>query len=442
MRFSSLRAAWLSCACNWPLPVCRSTDVEQARVHVTFPKDSVFLESKQPAKASVLIKLKPGGKLSPQNVVAIAHLAASAVEGLTPEAVSVLDMRGNLLSHPRKNQGDASDISDSALEYRQQVEKDLLLKINSTLEPMMGVEKFRANVSADCDLTSGEQSEETYDPTRSVMTTSQRTEDSTSAATASGIPGSASNLPRPPARPSAGSAGFVRRTENVAYQSSRTVKHLKLPQGTIKRLSVSVLVDQNVRWEGSGAKAKRIIEPPSAEKLKVIREVVAGVAGILPDRDLLVVDTFPFESTLNAEPLPITLPVIGVPDTWLRKLLTQPTLPVIAGIGVGAILALAVIVIVVMRRSATKVEIAAAIPPAKAAKEAIEGPDSREVMDAALTERAALQAAMDAETLGSLKLPEVTSKKAEVLAKYISSEVKKDPESMAHIIRTWINATE
>src|SRR5581483_4950940 len=76
-------------------------EVEQARVHLTFPKDSVFLESQQPAKASVLVKTRPGSRLSPQNVVAIDHLVASAVEGLSPDAVSVLDMNGNLLGRPR-----------------------------------------------------------------------------------------------------------------------------------------------------------------------------------------------------------------------------------------------------------------------------------------------------------------------------------------------------
>src|SRR5512146_1380551 len=72
-------------------------EVEQARVHLTFPKDSVFLESRQPAKASVMVKVRSGKALAAQNVQAINHLVASAVEGLSPDAVSVLDMNGNLL---------------------------------------------------------------------------------------------------------------------------------------------------------------------------------------------------------------------------------------------------------------------------------------------------------------------------------------------------------
>ena len=75
-------------------------EVEQARVHLTFPKESIFLEQQQPAKASVLVRLRAGARLTPQNVLAIDHLVASAVEGLSPDAVTVLDMNGNLLGRP------------------------------------------------------------------------------------------------------------------------------------------------------------------------------------------------------------------------------------------------------------------------------------------------------------------------------------------------------
>src|SRR5581483_981973 len=101
--------------------------VEQARVHVTFAKDSLFLEAKQPAKASVLVKLRAGTQLSAQNVAAICQLASSAVDGLAPEAVSVLDMRGNLLNRARKPEaGDEPQPSEAALEYRQKIEHALL----------------------------------------------------------------------------------------------------------------------------------------------------------------------------------------------------------------------------------------------------------------------------------------------------------------------------
>src|ERR1017187_1540261 len=131
--------------------------VEQARVHITFPKDSIYLENRQPAKASVLVKLKLGAKLSNQNVLAICHLTASAVEGLGPEAISVLDMNGNLLSRPKKpGLADGPEPDDRLLEYRQKMERDLLAKLNGTLEPLLGADKYRAGLTVECDFTSGE----------------------------------------------------------------------------------------------------------------------------------------------------------------------------------------------------------------------------------------------------------------------------------------------
>ena len=158
-------------------------EVETARVHLTFPKDSVFLESQQPAKASVLVRLKPGARLAPQNVIAINNLVASAVEGLSPDAVSLLDMNGNLLSRPKAADSlDGTAPSAAALDYRHQIETDLIAKISATLGPLLGPEKFRAGVSVECDFSGGELSEEIFDPARSVMVTSQRTEDNTGSA--------------------------------------------------------------------------------------------------------------------------------------------------------------------------------------------------------------------------------------------------------------------
>jgi len=94
-------------------------EVERARVHLTFPKESVYLEARQAAKASVILGLRPGAQLSPQNVMAVCNLLASAVEGLAPEAVSVVDTRGNLLNRPRKSGGeDGLEGSEANLEYR------------------------------------------------------------------------------------------------------------------------------------------------------------------------------------------------------------------------------------------------------------------------------------------------------------------------------------
>lgn len=425
--------------------------VEQARVHITFPKDSVFLESRQPAKASVVVKLRPGQHLSPQNVVAVCHLAASAVEGLSPDAVSVLDMMGNLLSRPRRTAlaGGGDDSSDAALEYRQSVERDVVNKINATLEPLLGADKFRAGVSVDCDFTSGEQSEESYDPSRSVMVTSQRTEDGPAGTVSAGVPGTATNLPHPTARPSSGSTAALRRTENISYQSSRTVKRLRLPQGTIKRMSLSILVDHVVRWEGSGARMKRVIEPPSPEKLKVIHDLVAGATGLVADRDQLVVESFPFEHTLNPELL-VSAPAPAAPQSlpgappWLRQLIEQKGFPALAAIGGGALLALVLgaLFLIMRARNRARVEMAAELAGGYRKELAGSAEAVQHEMEARLAEQAAQKARQAAEVLASFKLPAVTTQKTEVLAKHIVEETKKDPQAMAHVVRSWLNGPD
>src|SRR5260370_20930726 len=94
-------------------------EVEQARVHVTMAKDSLYSESRQPAKASVLVKLRRAAALSPQNVAAICQLTASAVPGLSADQVSVVDTSGNLLNRPRpRGSADGIETTEAALDYR------------------------------------------------------------------------------------------------------------------------------------------------------------------------------------------------------------------------------------------------------------------------------------------------------------------------------------
>lgn len=290
-------------------------EVEKARVHVTFKRDSVYLESRQPAKASVLIRLKPQAVLSPQNVQAITHLVASAVEGLSPDSISVLDMNGNLLGKPRRARGGAGDtLDDASLEYQQAIERQFLSKINSTLEPLLGAERYRSAVSVDCDLATVDESEEVFDPNRSVMASSQKSEDVSSTASASGVPGTASSLPRPTSAGVRGSGGNSRVTESIAYQTSRTVRHRRIPQGVVQRVSVSVLLDNDVEWQGQGAQRKRVIIQPQPERLKSIHDIVAGVIGFNKDRgDQIVVEVLPFEMTLKGEPPPESAPAGGAP---------------------------------------------------------------------------------------------------------------------------------
>ncbi len=394
----------------------------------------MFLDSREPAKASVLVDVRPGAGLTPQNVLAITNLVASAVEGLNPEFVSVVDMQGNLLSRPRKAGYDESQASDAALDYKHQIEKDLTSKVQSTLEPLLGAAKFRVGVSADCDITTSEQSDETYDPTKSVMVSSQRSEDVSGSTQTAGVPGTQSNTPRGSAEPRPTPVGSTtsRKTENVQYETTKMVRHVKTPQGSIKRISASVLLDQDVQWSGQGKQRHRTLVPAPPEKIKAIHDLVAGVLGLLPDRgDQLVIESLPFEQTLETEnpesAPPNTLPAPNAkPALWKDK-------RVLIGGGAALVLGLAAIFFLLRRRT-NSVEVEQG-PRALAAPEDALDPESKKAVREAAA--AALAGKAEEEQRNALQLA-APAKKVELLREHLKERVKKDPAFAASVLRGWL----
>lgn len=426
-------------------------EVERARVHVTFAKDSIYLDRREPAKASVMVKLRPGKRLAPGSVQAVQHLAASAVEGLDAAAVSVLDMNGVLLSKPRSELDDATGGSSGMLDYRQAVERDYLAKIRATLDPLLGSEKYRAGVSAECDFTSGEESEEIYDPNGSVVSTSQKTEDISGAqSSGGGVPGTASNLPRPAPRTASTTGGVSRKTENVTYHASRTVKRLDLPKGTLRRLSVAILIDQGFHWEGEGARARKVLEPPSPERLKVVKDVVAGVIGFQQDRgDQVLVETLPFEATLTAPPATSEKGTPSAPSSftlpkWLEPLMKTAPMPVWLGAAVSLLIVFLTIAFLLFKklRGRGRQALGQQQLPEAPRREQLSPIEAQQQFEektqAMIAAHEANRERAEQEALAALRLPPNT-KKSEVLKKVIVEDTKKDPAQMAQLIRTWLN---
>lgn len=420
--------------------VLAMAEVQQARVHITFPKESVFSEDRAPAKASVMVKLRQGSHLSEQNAAAISQLVSSAVEGLAPEAVSVMDMRGNLLLRSHKP-GEAGNVSDETLQYKDRLEKQVQAKIDSVLDPLIGSAKYRTAVDMDVDLSSGEESSESFDPDHSVITSSQKNEEGSVGKDTSGVPGTQTNLPRPTTvRPPSSGNGLVRRTETLAYQTNRVVRRTKLPQGNVRRMSISVIVDQDLKWDmvgkGRSAHPQRTLTPPSAERLKAIQAVVAAAAGINTQRgDLLTVETQPFESTLNAEaPANMMLPS-GAPPSQPNRL----SRVVLGSIG-GAVLLIVVGTFFFLKRKRAKAAVLRAeLEPAKneGALPAAEQTQHDETAAINGTKQPAIKSPED---LIALSMAPLT--KSELLNRQVSEQAEKDPASLARIIRTWLNEPE
>jgi len=416
-------------------------EVEQARIHLTLPKESVFLDQQEPAKASVMVKLRAGAQISAQNIVAVTNLVASAVAGLAPEAVSLVDMDGNVLSKPRKASAAAgSEITAESLEVRQQIERALVTKISATLEPLVGANRFRAGASVDCDLTSGEQQEETLDPAKSVMLSSQKTEEGADHPVSGGIPGTASNLPNPPA-PNKTTTGVARRTENITYQTSRTVRTTRIPQGVVKRMSLAVLLDQTVQWEGDGSNKKKLLVPPTPETLKTIRDLVAGVTGFNEERgDQLIVESLPFESSVNAQPPQSPRPTDSKPAVKEPPLVEfynkyrDLTLPV--SLGLILLIALGTAVFRMRRK------------PKRGAAQSLEQlelpPGSYPPGSASLpgAEGAAAHLELSAKAQQLAAGPQISEGERDQLADRIRLVAKRDPAATANVLRMWLQENQ
>ncbi len=433
-------------------------EIEHARVHITFAKNSVFLENQQPAKGSVMIRLKQGENLEPRQVAAVSHLVASAVEGLTPDQVTIVDMRGNLLTRPRgKLAVDGAEAPDDLLQFRKRMEQDLYSKLVATLDPLLGEGRYRASVSADLDMTSGDESAELFDPDQSVMTSSQKQEDVSSTGRSGGVPGTASNLPRGAVASRTTGGGVVRRSETVAFQTSRTVRHRKLPQGMLKRVSVAILLDQRLRWEGTGSGATRVLEPPDEQTMISIRELVTGAIGLSEERgDQLVVETLPFEQTRNAPPPDAPEPGAQPESTGLQlpsflSFLPQDLPP--WGIPAAAGTALLLLLLLVgliwrMRRKRRGVqvqvqkELAAVQSPALAAgSEAIQiptAPEEGEDIESFVQRQQEMLRKKESAAIATLKQTKMARTQTEVLTHHLVDTVAEDPNGAAQVLRSWL----
>jgi flagellar M-ring protein FliF len=362
-----------------------------------------------------------------------------------------------LLSRPRKSLTAEEEFPEILLEYRQKLERDLLAKVNATLTPLLGEDHYRAGITVECDMTSAEASEEIYDPEKAVVTSEQKTEDTSGIPAPAGVPGTPSNLPRPVTKPVSVQTSSQRKTESTNYQASRSIRRTKIPQGQIKRVSLSVLLDQNMRWEGTGQKARRVFETPAPEKIKAIKDVVSAAIGLVADRgDQVIVESLPFDATLRipapeapTPPAP-PKPIIEIPESLLKNLpppLRDPN--ILLAVAAGAVLGILILLFAVFwflrkRKKAAKAKTqagaAAAIEgtdPVAAAKAEL-GEDDGRSFEERMVEQQTIQKRIEEKELAKLRFPELTTQKSKLLIQHITEEAEKDPLMIAQILRSWL----
>jgi len=263
--------------------------VENARVHLALPPQSVFLRQKREPSASVMLKLYSGRRLDEGQVQAVVHLVAASVPELLPSHVTVVDQAGTLLTGASSD--DAASLSSSQFEYRKQLEQEYSRRIEGLLGSIVGAERVRASVSAELDFTVTEQTRESFDPGVQVVRSEQTSEDSHRGESVQGVPGALSNQPpqvAPQTRGARGANGAanaagaeapaepqsVSRSATRNFELDKTVSHTRQAVGAIKRLSIGVLVDNKPAANGRGA-----VTPLAEQELKSLTELVKQSVG-------------------------------------------------------------------------------------------------------------------------------------------------------------------
>jgi flagellar M-ring protein FliF len=274
------------------------SDIESARVHLVLPHDSLFREAERPAKASVVLKLRHRS-LAEGEPEAIRNLVASAVDGLAPDRVVLVDAAGNLPLGPKT--ADAVRLSaEGALEQ----------KLVTTLEPVTGPGNVRASVTLDYDPAATEETQETYDPDQSVTLSMQRTEQTSGGqAVAAGIPGTASNAPNSqalPVYPQQSSAPQTAKSESGTYAASKTMRHVIEGPGKVRRLTAAIVVNDRLAQPASQGKVAQW-QPRSSEELRNLTALAQAAVGFDATRgDVLQVQDLAFEE--NHLRQPVSLP--------------------------------------------------------------------------------------------------------------------------------------
>ena len=400
------------------------SEVERARVHISLPKKSVFLDHQQAAKASVVLQLRRGSSLRKEQVDAISFLVASAVEGLEAKKVVVVDTNGSVLARPRP---DSEGCSGEQLEYQHDLEKAIGGRILATLEPYIGFDRVRSSVAVECDWNAGEQTEEILDPETIVMT-SQRSQETAQPLKQGGIPGTASNLPRQPEPAVTEASGATRILETTNYQTSRTVTRMNLERGEVKRLSVAVLVDHRIEVDEQARKLVRVAR--TAEEMRKFRQLVVAAAGIIEERgDVLTIESLPF--TIFEDPLEPPPPPPNPEDNifsleWLEKYRYHV-------IAVGIALVLAAFTVWFALRIKRRVS------RMKTEAEAKRRADEERKEIEAAEDQARLQQAEEAKMLKGLRLATLQSSKAQVLKKHLEEMAINEPDSFVQLLRSWIH---
>jgi len=411
------------------------TEVASARVHIATPRPSLFAGQDHPAKASVVLKLRNNRPLPSSTISAITGLVAASVEALKPEAVVVIDTFGRPLA--RAPEGADEVGGGLQLERQQRIEHELSTRVVALIEPIVGSERVRVNISAKINADSQEETEERWDPTPVVRSRQSVTQNGAPGTIPQGVTGARANMPepppttkpdpsgKPPAAPAVGASSTVlaaHAAETTNYELSRLTRRRIQPRGEIARLSVAVLLDDDhtVKTTAAG-KTTRSSRARTPDQIQKIHDVVAAAVGFDAARgDQLTVANIAFE-----EP-PVDDQVVPVEPWWKRF---GPQL-----IEVGRVVAVVLVALIVVFGVVRPVTKRALGTPQAALTAGAPAAPLRTIADVEGELDAELLAAEGALTPQQRRLPALTKRVAKITVQ--------EPENAARLVRSWLTEDE
>ncbi len=397
--------------------------VDSVRVHLVLPRDSLFADRERPAKASVVLKLR-GTRLTDQVAMPVANLVASAWDGLTPQNVTVVTTDGQIPSpgHGRMLAGSAGNLELEAL---------LAEKLVQTLSPVVGGDHIKSSITIDYDPTSGESTQELYDPNTTAVLSSQTSNETVGDLEPAGIPGTPSNTPTSQANAAAVAQAKTNSTtqgihsESKTFAVSHTTKHLLEPAGRIRKLAAAILVDDAIDTKTENGKTQQNRRKRTPEEMKQIEELAKATIGFDAQRgDLFSLQNISF---VQAPPEVIVPPgkVTGVMtfiERWTGIL------------RYAALLLMFLLVYLLVLRPIKNQFVSILKSPPRALLQA----------GAAAQLGAGAEAGGVAAPPAALVLdgPSAEVNRTIQLKKELVNKVKSDPESASRLVQNWVRETE
>jgi flagellar M-ring protein FliF len=438
--------------------------VRSARVHLALPKQSVFMRDKKEPSASVLVDLYPGRVLDKGQVLAITHLVSASVPNLKMSAVTVVDQQGRLLTQP---DGDV-DIAETVqrFEYSHRLEQSYIERIENILSPLVGPESVKAQVTAELDFTSVEQTSESFNPENTAVRSEQLSEEQKTGGLNGGIPGALSNQPpgeatvpettgAPPANadpnnplganglpgganpPGQETQSTQQQPQNTRKQSTRnfevdkTVSHSRMPLGTVRRLSVAVVVNNKKAVDAAGKESTVARTPAEIEQLTAL---VKEAVGFNQARgDTVNVINADFTAPPTVEPLP-------EPPLWKQPWVLDLAKQVLAAL---VVLYLALGVVRPTMRSylgldKRKAEEVLALPGADGLAALPPGSESGEAGDGSTAEGEGQEGEGTDEFFPGWPPPNL---EGSTFIEMVRSYVKQEPKLSAQVLKGWLEAS-